>query len=248
MKKSFWVVGLTLLATVQQLLAINVNLQQGSYSYGVGGEFVAADGNPSVAPGRGVYSLYGANYSSLTRYVGNNGYMGFGTFCVEYNEEFYPGNTYQVTHIGPNAMYGGQPPNGDPISKGTAMLYYLYATGNQSFGYDWGSGRQQSAGALQQAIWWLESEGPGGPIQYDANIFMKLAVDTFGTAAAAMADNKGLYGVSVMTSGQPGSAQDQLVLTVPDTSVTVLMLGLGILPILILRKRFEQSRCPELRA
>src|SRR5437763_9489329 len=158
MKQFLRLAGLILLATTPHLLAVNVCLQQGAYSYGVGGEFVAADGNPATAPGPGVYSLYGGNYSSLTKYVGNNGLMGFGTFCIEYNEEFNPGYTYAVTHVGPNAMYGGQPMNGDPISKGTAMLYYLYATGNQNFGYDWGAGRRLSGGALQQAIWWLEGE------------------------------------------------------------------------------------------
>jgi hypothetical protein len=243
MKKFFSLLSLILLGTTSESLAINVNLQQGAYSYGVGGEFVAGNGSTSVAPGPGVYTLYGANYSSLTRYVGNNGVMGFGTFCIEYNEEFNPGTTYAVTSIGPNAMFGGQPPNGDPISKGTAMLYYLYATGNQSFGYDWGSGRRQSAGALQQAIWWLENEGPGGPVQYDANnIFMKLAVDTFGSAAAAMADNNGLYGVSAMTLGAPGTAQDQLVLTsVPDVASTLSLLCASIAPIFFFQRKLRMS-------
>ncbi len=243
MNKSLVVFVLALFATTSELFALNVDLQQGAYSYGVGGEFVAGDGNTQVAPGPGVYSVYGGNYSSLTRYVGNNGVMGFGTFCIEYNEEFNPGSTYAISSIGPNAMYGGQPPLGDPISKGTAMLYYLYATGNQSFGYDWGANRRLSAGALQQAIWWLEGEGPGGPIQYDANnTFMRLAVTTFGSTAAAMADANGMYGVQVMTLGAPGTAQDQLVL-VPDIAATALLLCLSLLPVLLLRKKLQPSAC-----
>ena len=144
-------------------------------------------------------------------------------------------------------MYGGQPPYGDPISKGTAMLYYMFATGNQSFGYDWGTGRRQSAGALQQAIWWLEGEGPGSPIQYDANnVFMKLVVNTFGSAANAMADANGLYGVAAMTLGAPGSTQDQLVLTtaplptVHDRASTLLLLGVSLMPIFFFQRKVQQ--------
>lgn len=243
MKKTISLLGLVWLATVTELFAINVDLQQGPYSYGVGGEFVAADGNPAVAPGPGVYSLYGHYYSNLTKYTGANGLPGFGTFCIEYNEEFYPGNTYKVTDIGANALWGGQKATGgDPISKGTAMLYSLYATGNQDFGYNWGSGRLTSARDLQLAIWWLEDEGPGGPVQYDSgNNFMKLVVDTFGSQAAAKADNNGLYHVAAMTLGDPGAAQDQLVL-VPDVASTALLLGLTISLIAILRSKLQQSQ------
>jgi hypothetical protein len=241
MKQLLTVLGLVLIASGPRLMALNVCLQQGSYSYGVGGEFVAADGDPSSsAPGPGVYSVYGHNYSSLATYVGSNGRMGFGTFCVEYNEEFYPGQTYNVSRVGPNAMFGGQPPpDGDPISKGTAMLYYDYATGNQSFGYKWDTtaNRVASAGALQLAIWWLEGEGPNGPIQYDPNnVFMKLAYDTFGGTAGAMADNNGLYPVQVLTLGADGAAQDQLVL-VPDTAETFMLLGMALGGVSLIRRK-----------
>lgn len=223
MKSCIAVLGFLAIAFAPNVMGLSVDLQQGAYSDGVGGEFVAAA--PAGDPGLANYLQY---YSSLDQYTGNNGYYGFATFCIEYNEEFTPGDTYSVT-LGPNAMYGSNPPNGDPISKGTAYLYYLFATGNQSFGYNWNpANRAASAGQLQQAIWWLEGEGPSGPPAEDpSNIFENLVVSTFGSAAAAMADNNNSYPVEVMVLGQPGQVQDQLILTgnVPDGGTTLLLLG-----------------------
>lgn len=233
MKTCIALLGFLTLSAAPNLMALSVDLQQGPYSSGIGGEFVAAA--PADDPG---LANYLGNYSSLTKYNGNNGYYGFATFCVEYNEEFSPGSTYSVT-LGPNAMYGSEPPNGDPISRGTAYLYYLFATGNQTFGYDWGAGRLNSAGQLQNAIWWLEAEGPGGvPLAYDSsNPFENLVISTFGSAANAMADNDNLYPVEVMVLGQPGQVQDQLIL-VPDGGTTLLLLGVACGGIALFKRRF----------
>lgn len=213
-------------------MALSVDLQQGPYSYGIGGEFVAAA--PASDPGLAEYL---GNYSSLTKYNGDNGYYGFATFCLEYTEEFTPGDTYPVT-LGPNAMYGGMPPNGNPLRVGAAYLYYLFATGNQTFGYDWGAGRLNSAGQLQNALWWLENEGPGNvPLAYDPNnTFENLVISKFGSANAAMADNDNLYPVEVMVLGLPGQVQDQLIL-VPDGGTTLLLLGAGFGGIALLKRR-----------
>jgi len=237
MKSCIGLLGFLTIAAAPNLMALSVDLQQGPYSYGIGGEFVAAA--PAGDPGLANYLQY---YSSLTQYTGNNGYYGFATFCDEYNEEFIPGNTYSVT-LGPNAMYGGQPPNGNPISKGTAYLYYLFATGNQSFGYNWNpADRAASAGQLQNAIWWLENEGPSGPLAYDPNnTFENLVISKFGSAANAMADNDNLFPVEVMVLGQPGQVQDQLILTgtVPDGGTTLMLLGAAFGGIALFKRRFS---------
>jgi hypothetical protein len=216
-------IGLTILSAS----ALQVTLQQGAYSYGVGGEFVAAGS---------VYSAYQQYYSSLTKYHGNNGYMGFATFCIEYNEEFTPGSTYDV-RIGPNAMYGSAGTGGDPISRGTAYLYQLFATGHLP-GYNYsGAGRAALAGQLQQTIWWLEGEGPGG-VPVDPGIlnpFRQLVVNKFGGVANAMADNNGLYSVAVMVLDKDGKAQDQLIL-VPEASETAILLGFGVIGLCLFRR------------
>lgn len=243
MKSCIVLLGFLTISAVPNAMALSVTLEQGPYSSGIGGEFVAAA--PASDPGLANYDQY---YSSLTLYTGSPagaspGLYGFATFCMEYTEEFTPGDTYPVT-LGPNAMYGGMPPNGNPLRVGTAYLYYLFATGNQTFGYNWNpANRAASAGQLQNAIWWLENEGPGNvPLAYDPNnIFENLVISQFGSASNAMADNNSLYPVEVMVLGQPGQYQDQLILTsdsVPDGGTTLLLLGAACGGIALFKRRF----------
>ena len=92
---------------------------------------------------------------------GLNNQAYFQTFCIEYNEEFTPGVSYGVG-VSQKAQYGSQPPNGDPISIGTAWLYSHFAAGTLSgYNYSYGAGRSTTAGLLQEAIWWLEAEPNG---------------------------------------------------------------------------------------
>jgi hypothetical protein len=180
-----------------------VILYQTAYSYSNGGEFTAKPSGWSWDPL--------VSYSASTKNQG--GYNpSFQTFCIEYNEEFYPGTPYDVT-FGDRAVQGGVGPEGDPISKGTAWLYHEFQNGTLQ-GYDYtGANRSTNAGALQKAIWYLEQENNGS---LNA-AYTTLLINNFGSVANAMVDNAGFYPVEVMNLWGPGGAlaQDQLVCVPP---------------------------------
>ena len=207
--------------------ATSLILDLGPYQSGVGGEFNAysASLNP-VAMG----------YSPLT--MANVGHgMGFETFCMEYNEHFTPGGTYNYA-ISQAAIHGGVPGGSDPISLGTAWLYLNFAEGTLT-GYFTGN-RTTNAGQLQNTIWWLEGEqgDPG-----NGNSFRNLVLAQFGGSAAnAMADNNGFYGVAVLNLYYLDGtlAQDQLVLDVPDSGTTAVLLGVGLLGLFLFHRKVTQ--------
>lgn len=212
-----------------------------NYSEWIGGEFRAvAGGTPNL----------GAAVNQSAYFAGTSGFLSgqfyFQTFCLEFNEDFNPGSTYNVT-IGPNALYGSLPPAGDPVSIGTAWLYSQFAAGslvgltagNVAVGYDYtyGSGRLSSAGQLQQAIWWLEDEPVGDADPGNSNIFRNAVLAQFGSAANAMVDANGAYGVMALNLGEPGAVQDQLVIVPGDTlapeptSAALLLVGSLLIPV-----------------
>jgi hypothetical protein len=157
---------------VQGQMQIVLQQDQANYTYGNGGEFRASGTVLSANPGLSGYSPDTAG----------SGY--FQTFCIEASEYFTPGVTYDVT-IGDRAIYGNQPPNGDPISIGTAWLYSQFAAGNLSgYNYSYGGLRVNSAGDFQQALWWLEGENGGG-----RNYF----IDTAETALYGAGNTGGVY-------------------------------------------------------
>jgi len=80
------------------------------------------------------------------------------TFCLEWNEYIWKGGTYNVD-IGKVAKQGGvggfdASLGGDPLDPKTAYLYYHYS---QHDLVGW-TNDQDSANALQYAIWYLEDE------------------------------------------------------------------------------------------
>ena len=216
-----------------------------SYSQGVGGEFraVSDSGLDSV--------VNWSAYSTSTRGtvgaadVGTWGYSSglnnqayFQTFCIEHNEEFTPGVSYSVG-ISQKAMYGGNPPNGDPISIGTAWLYSQFAAGTLSgYNYVYGASRENTAGTLQQAFWWLEGETGG--VQ---NGFITLAESALGLNDTTIRnDANGAYGVAALNLGDPGQVQAQLVIVpVPEPTTVIagalLLLPFGASALRILRKK-----------
>jgi hypothetical protein len=206
-------------------------LDLGPYHSGVGGEFNAysASLNPTAL-----------GYSSLTMANVNGHGMGFETFCVEYNEHFNPGGTYNYT-ISQAAIHGGVPGGSNPLSLGTAWLYLHFAEGNLT-GYNFANGanRTTNAGQLQDTIWWLEAQRPDPGA---TNPFEQLVISQFGSAANAMADNNGFYGVAVLNLYfLDGSlAQDQLVL-VPDSGTTAVLLAVGLLGLLLFHRKVTPRR------
>jgi hypothetical protein len=109
-------------------------LNSSAYSWGNGGEFTAA----------------------------TTGLGTFQTFCIEYNEEFGPGNRYDYKE-NTGAVAGGgnlgtlhtDPNTGlamDNISIGTAYLYSQFRNGGLVIS------TAAQAGQVQNAIWYLENE------------------------------------------------------------------------------------------
>jgi hypothetical protein len=213
-------------ATITQTYGNTVTLgaNNSNYRVGSGGEFnwIPNGGNPDG---------FGAGYAPSTL-LGS----GFESFCIQVGEHIGFGGTYEYA-ISSHAL---GPTGTDEISKGTAWLYSQFATGTLAgYNYTPGAGRATSAGALQNAIWYLEGEiaNPG------ANIFLTAAYGAFINEAGAKLDASGAYGVYALNLGPVGtksdwSNQDQLIYRgVPDGGMTVVLLGLGLLGLAIARRR-----------
>jgi hypothetical protein len=202
-------------------------MNYGSRHSGNGGEFNAWSVNFAPAT---------MGYTQATM---NNG--GFETFCLETNEYFNPGSTYNygISQGAINGGVGGGNP--DPISKGTAWLYLNFAHGTLAgYNYSIGAAGDASAAALQSTIWWLEGEGA-----HPNNTFSTLVSNRFVNPTA---DNNGQFGVSALNlwdaNGNP--VQDQLILTgggqfnAPDGGTTIMLLG-GALSVLGMARRYLKS-------
>ena len=237
----------SLVITPSLFAAMTVTLQQDTsrYSFGVGGEFRAVgNGELNSIVNWSAYSTANSTTATASR---NNSFQ---TFCIEYNEHFNPGATYNVG-VSQNAMYGNQGPGGDPISIGTAWLYSQFAAGTLGgYNYTYGSGRASStsAGALQMAIWSLEGEYTG-TLTTAALTFINLATADLTargllgvgrTYVSLQADALGAFGVRALNLGAAGAVQDQLVIVVPEVSTlaagALLILPLGISAWRILRR------------
>ena len=204
---------------------------------GIGGEFQVSNVSGGLAATAG--ANYAAGVTAFHLGGGNASVMNsFETFCIEYNEEFSPGGNYNYA-ISSAAIKGGTT-TGDPLSKGTALLYSEFAQGIlPSYDYTPGSGRISTAGDLQNAIWWLEGEISLSTSQVNANVFLtgaNGAVTLFGSEAAAKSDAAaGLYGVYAINLGPAPlfPNQDQLIYTgggaspLPDGGATLLRLSAG---------------------
>lgn len=235
---------------VSSSYAIDIILGYGSVHAGNGGEFVVkSDGS---ATSTAFVTSIVANYSPLATYQG-----GFETFCIEYNEHFTPGGTYNV-QVNPNgqAIKGGTT-TGDFVSVGSAFLYSQFAQGTLA-GYNYSS--SASAGNLQNTIWFLESERmglPSGPFISNPGIFDSLLIAEFGSLSAAwIADSAfssslgstvtaASYGVTALNMGGAPTYpnQDQLVYlgggrqSVPDGGATLMLLGAAMGGISLLRRK-----------
>lgn len=198
--------------------------QSGSYSVGVGGAFIATPTSGS--------SISNADYSGVAKISGG----GFLTFCIEYNEHFNPGGTYNYV-LSNGAVNGGvsgqTSTNYDGVSNGTAFLYSQFAQGNLAgvagFAYNTSA---TGYGFLQDAIWNLEGEITTSNALSD---WVKANISNWN------ADSNGSYGVQALnlkyTTG--GNAQDQLYYhAVPEQGLTVALLGLALVGVAGFRRKF----------
>ena len=177
-------------------------------------------------------------YADVTRdeIVDGTWTKSFQTFCIETGESISNDGIYDVV-LNDNAVQGGVGPNGDPISQGTAFLYYQFAKGlfdPSVYNYTPGDSRKDSAKELQNTIWWLEDEGG-----YFSNNFRTVLDTEFGTSSQTLdlakiewqLDNvgNGDYSVKAMNLYASPGKQDQLVLATPiPASVILGLLGLGV--------------------
>lgn len=193
-----------------------------------------------------------AVYASDSHY-GTYTYM-YNTFCLEISESMSYGSAYYVNDISDSAVRGGTDGDGgatpgrDPLSIGTAYLYYNFYVGTLA-GYNYGSAN--SADALQIAIWYLENEitsystgwhNYGG--WYEVTQTVHDLVQSFLDAASTSGwtDIGTVRAVNITTSygecRQSSLIAERMVVT-PEP-LTVSLLGLGILGLGLMRRRMHR--------
>jgi hypothetical protein len=211
----------------------------GPYQTNGGGEFTLQTTDPIVA-----YSLYATATKDQASSKPN-----FQSFCLEKNEYVYPWATYNAA-LNTAAVAGGVAPSPqpDPVSVGTADLYWRFATndwvgtnwnssGDISYNYTPGASRLASATDLQNAIWYLEQEI--GTIAVGNNFYnyvaWKYGAPGTGFDQGAAADNAGRFAVMALNlTDNAGRAQDML--TVVPIPPAVFLLGSGFLGLVGIRR------------
>jgi hypothetical protein len=124
---------------------------------------------------------------------------------------------------GSHSWRGGADTNaGDNLDPRTAYLYTKFATGVLS-NYIYGAGRNVSAGALQNAIWYIESEI--GPVSGQAATWVVEA-----TNAINVGTWSGIGDVRILQTYTTSAAlaQDQLYLVPAPAAIGLGMIGLGL--------------------
>jgi hypothetical protein len=158
----------------------------------------------------------------------------FRTFCLETDEHVSDNHNYYVT-LDTEAWQGGQPEGGtpDPLSPETAYLYSLWLDGTDTINTIVHS--NDTADALQKAMWWLEQETGWGSESGLSGTYIGWAQD----AVTAGGSNDSWYNkwgntigdIRVMNmwteANHTGVAQDQLVRVPVPGAVLLGFLGLA---------------------
>jgi hypothetical protein len=218
----------------------------------------------------GDWITYGNSYGNLTGEMavsvgssssGPFNYV-YNTFCLEVSENMNWNTPYYVNDISDSAIRGGTDGDGgatpgrDPLSIGTAYLYYNFYAGTlANYNYVDPTNRTTSADALQIAIWYLENEIDSfstgwhyyGNNWYNVSTTVHNLVDTFLADAASSGWNdigtvRAVNIVSYDYFGHCTNKQSSLIAEVVVTPepLTVSLLGLGILALGVMRRRMRK--------
>ena len=175
----------------------------------------------------------------------------FGTFCLERNEYFNSGSTYDVALNNGSTLggYSGAINFKDVISNGTAYLYEQFALGTlNTFNYGtYGSARQ-----LQNTIWFLEGEyapelGNNNAFipNYGYGDFLSIAQGITNYDSDYSGSAVQVLNITKTRNGKTYHKQDQLVYTgssVPDTGATLSMLLFGVTGMAFIRRRVSNRK------
>jgi hypothetical protein len=193
-------------------------------------------------PFDGIVDAGGGEYKAVTD---NNGT--FLTFCLEAQVHVDVNfNTLYSYTISNRAFAGGgdkhdptgpgSGPDGDPISQGTAWLYTQFVKGtlvdSDGVGNYNNENHDLNAGLLQKAIWALEDENF---YTIGTNYYANLALTHGGFATYTGTDVK-VMNLWTISQDHVEDVQSMLVY-VPDSGMTVALLGLGLLSLAAFRRK-----------
>lgn len=194
----------------------------GPYQTGLGGEF-------TVVGSGGLEDLLGSYIAGKTSLLED----AFQTFCIEEAEKIHSNTPYNAS-LNSAAVEGGVVGGSDPVSIGTAYLYYQFATG-KLIDYNYTGDRAASAAALQNAIWYLEGENGGVKNNY---VVLVEGLFTKNAVTYAYDNNNGaypVYALNLYNTAYP-LAQDILVVATPIPGA-LWLLGSGLLGLVAVRRR-----------
>jgi hypothetical protein len=201
---------------------------------------IPASGLITVTAGNFEYSDGG----EFTATVAGSG--SFQTFCIEIQHEFSLGGTYNYT-LGQDT-HGAPPPGAAAhLNLGTAWLYSQFVDGLITIG------NTTQAGEFQAALWYFQGQGvnPNGAFSGlgfgDGLPGANAYTDAADLALAGMGLNglnasNGKFDVSIIESSNADGTPAQDWLSAPDGGTTAMLLGVGLMGLVLVSRRFAVAR------